>query len=143
MTRLKDAQELYDRQRWVGATYLAGRAVEAMLRALLWRAQRQQEVGHGLPLLLSKIGSLGLLKGREDDVLTGKVNEVAVVWNNDLRFVGDERFGKHLRRVRRDRRLGRTPVLGDPAKANAKSTVENCEQIIIRGEMVWQRSGTS
>lgn len=139
LLRLKEAQDLYDCGQWVGTTYLAGRAVEAVLRALLWRKGRQQEVGHSIRGLLSKVGDLGLLTEGDRERLLDRVNDVAIVWNNDLRFASTRKFLQHLRAARRDRRIGTRPVTGAPDKANAKNTLEASEAIVTRGDMIWNR----
>ena len=59
--RLEDARTLYGQERWAGAIYLAGRAVEGLLRSLLWRATREQEIGHDLRQLLTKARSLSVV----------------------------------------------------------------------------------
>ena len=138
LARIEDARRLRDQGRWVGAIYLAGRAVESFLRSLLWLNGRQQEVGHNLRDLLTKARSLGLVSAQDDD-LKAEINEVASLWKNNLRFIGDLRFQRDLRDIGRAQRVNNRPVKGDPIKANALVILESCERIISRGEVLWSK----
>lgn len=138
LARLEDARRLRDQERWVGAIYMAGRAVETLLRSLLWLNRREQEVSHDLRRLLRRAQSLGLL-GEDETRLRVHINEVAILWQNNLRFMGDNRFARVLKETRRDKRVGGRPVLGDALKANANYLLELCEEIVDRGEVVWKR----
>src|SRR5437870_3409690 len=86
LMRLSEAHQLYCARQWVGCIYLGGRAVEAILRALYWLKSGQHDKGHDLR------GSLTAVRGvfgRADEVaLDNAINEVAIVWRNDLRFTG-------------------------------------------------------
>src|SRR5579884_1716400 len=72
--RLAEAHLLLIGGRLSGSVYLAGRAVEGMLRALIWRhdseirsGQKQLETGHDLHQLLGVIRRLGVLTGGPAD----------------------------------------------------------------------------
>ncbi len=141
LTRLEDARTLYEKRRWAGAIYLAGRAVEGILRSLLWLRSAEQTIGHDLRDLLKRTRSLGLLSDDEGS-FQDDINEVAVVWYNNLRFVGDDRFLRDLRSVGRDKRLNDRRIKGDPLKANSWRMLEVCEAIVNRGDVVWKRYRT-
>jgi hypothetical protein len=143
MLRYDEARALYLAERFVGAVYLAGRAVEAVLRAIHWRKHQRLECGHDLRELLADVGELGFLTPRDDDRLTDRVNEIAVVWNNDLRFASEERFLRHLKSMNRDRRVAGRRVAGNVVKANALSVINACEAVLSRGSLIWHRSRTS
>ena len=136
LARLEEARRLRDQQQWVGAVYLAGRAVEAILRSLLWLRGRQQEIGHDLRDLLKRTRSLGILSS-DDTELGGYVNDIAVIWYNNLRFVGDNRFLRDLRAAGRHKHIYGRRIKGDVLKANARHVVEMCEAIVTRGDRVW------
>lgn len=139
LLRLKEAQTLSDNANWVGATYLAGRAVEAIFRSLLWQQSKELETGHDLRQMLTRVRDLISLNEKENDKLNDAVNEVAIVWRNDLRFVGEKRFRRQLRTSGRMYSIGRKRVKGDPLKANAISILEACERIVAIGERLCQR----
>lgn len=137
--RLHEAQRLYDSRHWGGATYLGGRAVEGMLRSLLWLRSRQQEVGHDLRQLLRRAESLGLLEAADRARIADQVNELAIVWHNSLRFASDAAFDRWLKALGRHVVVNGRRVFGPPAKANAKSALEASELIVSRGELIWRR----
>jgi len=134
LLRLKEAKILYASEKWVGAIYLAGRAVEALFRCLLWRQSKEQEIGHDLKKMLTRVRSWDLLPQADEMMIRSCLNKIAVIWRNDLRFTGDERFYRILKQSKRDQGIGKMPVKGDPAKANAKIVLEACETIIAIGE---------
>jgi hypothetical protein len=77
------------------AIYLAGRAVEGMLRAVIWHhdkdvreGRKSLESGHQLPLLLESVADLGLLRadGDGDQELRDSVQAIGRRWFNNLRF---------------------------------------------------------
>lgn len=142
LARWDDAQRLREKRRWVASIYLAGRAVECILRSVLWNAGRTQEIGHDLKDLLKRARSAGSHPRQavlRDDPFQDAVNEVAIVWRNDLRFTGDERFRRLLASIGRSTHIGKRRIQEDPIKANAISILEACESIISRGEP-WCRS---
>jgi hypothetical protein len=137
LSRLAEARLLYDNQQWVGAIYLAGRAVEAILRSLLWVPEQPSQVGHDLRDLLARVRSRDLMRdasANELDRLDNAVNELAVVWRNDLRYTGARRFQRWLDATGRNKRVGSLRVAGDPAKANARSVLEASERVVSIGE---------
>src|SRR5437868_5561990 len=73
--RLLEAFQLLRSEHFAGSIYLGGRAVEGMLRAVIWKAdeeirqgKKSLESGHDLRELLTLVRSLGLLPsgGRHD-----------------------------------------------------------------------------
>lgn len=138
--RIGDAHSLLENQRWAGAVYLAGRGAQAMLRSLLVRKTGKLEVGHDLHDHLKQIRRLGILKAGEDDhELHDAVNELAILWRNDLRFTGAGRFRQLLSRVGRTKQIGSRRIKGDPEKPNAVAVVQAAETVVSRGELVWRR----
>lgn len=134
LLRLQDAQRLYDAGCWVGCIYLAGRAAESILRALLWLRSGNQDCGHDLRDLLKRVRLLVGFPGSDDSALSNAVNELAVVWRNDLRFTGDARLKRLLTASGRLRQIGRMKIRGDALKANAKSVLEAGERVVALGE---------
>jgi hypothetical protein len=139
LARLQDSVRLRESDQWVGAIYLGGRAVECILRALLGIKSRRHEHGHDLRGMLREARSLGIVRAEEDARMQDGINELAAVWHNNLRFVGEARFLRDLRRLNRDKRINGRPVKGDPLKANAVSLLEICESAVARGVLVWNR----
>ncbi len=134
LLRLREAWVLYYQEEWVGCIYLAGRAAESILRSLIWARTRKREVGHDLRDLLKRVRMIVTFGETNEARLDDAVNELAIVWRNDLRYTGQSRFRRMLDASRRLRRIRGVPVKGDPLKANAKSVLEAAEGIVARGE---------
>ena len=95
LERLDNAGRLLRQERLGDAIYLAGRAVEGMLRAVVWlndvdvrEGRKSLDTGHQLPELLQSVADLGLLRddGDRDQVLRDSVQAIAQQWFNNLRF---------------------------------------------------------
>lgn len=140
--RLEDAQALFDKSQWVGSVYVAGRAAQAMLRSLIAR-RGSLEVGHDLRDHVKQVRALGMMRRDGDEQIEDAVNELVVVWRNDLRFSGERRFRQLLTQVGRHKRIGSRRIGGDPAKANARSLINAAEAVVSRGERIWKRSKRS
>lgn len=74
--RLAESYLLLRAGRYAGSVYLGGRAVEGMLRAVVWRhdhaiqsGRKTLMVGHNLYDLLKEVSRLGLLGGGESDAM--------------------------------------------------------------------------
>jgi hypothetical protein len=99
MERLEESFDLLGARRYAGSIYLAGRGVEAMLRAVVWKAdpefrqgKKSLETGHDLRELLSKARHLGrLLPGDREDSLGAQVQKVGRLWYNRSRRGGEGR----------------------------------------------------
>ena len=94
LERLNESQILLRESYFGGCVYLAGRAVEGMLRAVIWttdieiqQGKKSLETGHDLRQLLAIVRDLGLLHdGGRDDELEVHVQTVGRLWMNNLRF---------------------------------------------------------
>lgn len=136
---LEDALHLREKNRWVGCVYLSGRAVECILRCLHCLESLQLDTGHDLGALLKRVREFGMLTDH-DEKLVNDVNNVAVVWDNNLRYAGEQWFDRRLARLKPNRRIRGMRIKGDPQKANALSILRSSEAIIDRGEIIWKRS---
>ncbi len=139
LARRDDAWALYSQRQWCGAIYLAGRAVQSLFRCLLLTGGKPLEVGHDLKDHLKKVRQILPAKDESLGELESNVNEIAIVWRNDLRFTGAERMLRLLQRAKRDKRIGKMRVHGDPLKANAKAVLESCEAVISMGGPLCRR----
>lgn len=95
LERLDNAGRLLRDERFGDAIYLAGRAVEGMLRAVVWlndkdirEGRKSLETGHQLTDLLTSVADLGLLRsdGDRDQALRDSVQTIARRWFNNMRF---------------------------------------------------------
>ncbi len=106
LDRLAEARVLLEQQHFAGSIYLAGRSVEAMLRSVLWKSdplyqtgEKSLETGHDLRNLLTAIRSLGLLRGGGQDQLETRVQQVARLWFNNMRFASSKLVETQWRKI--------------------------------------------
>src|SRR6266446_5788142 len=98
LERLHEAGLLLKDESFAGGVYLSGRAVEGMLRAVIWKSddairtgQKSLETGHSLRDMLELVGNLGVLAAAQNrDRLTADVQQVARLWFNNMRFVATD-----------------------------------------------------
>jgi hypothetical protein len=136
--RIRDASLLLAAGHFAGSAYLGGRGVEGMLRALLWKfdpmiktGRKTLETGHDLRELLTEIGNLGLLRrGTSDEELRTRVNRIARLWSNNLRFAAPrllERRWRAAREISKERTF----------KQAAIAFHNDCLAIAKRCEVLW------
>lgn len=105
--RLDDAFALLEEDRFAGSIYLAGRAVESMLRAMIWRfdqdvrtGKKPLATGHDLRELLAVVRDLGVLREDErTDEFAALVERIARLWFNNMRFASSKFIENHWRRL--------------------------------------------
>ena len=135
MERLADATLLLENDRWVGAVYSAGLAVEGMLRSLVRLEDTQFDERHDLRRLATRIENLGLLRRSDADVnFVGIVQDVAVHWHNNLRFSAKDqmiRWWLDMGSVRKRKRKSQSAV--------CHQFVNQCYDVVRRCEVLWQR----
>lgn len=98
LERIGDASLLLRAGQLAGAIYMAGRGVESLLRAAIWKADREiqrgaktLDTGHDLRALLSLVSDLGLLAGEKDRrELEAHVQRVSRLCYNNLRFASSK-----------------------------------------------------
>lgn len=99
LERLDDAFILLRAGQFAGCASDAGRAVEGMLRAVIWKrdydvqaARKSLDTGHNLRELLTRVRDLGLLSSLDpgkDDLLE-QVQRIAQLWFNNMRFASSK-----------------------------------------------------
>lgn len=100
LERLNDSGILLRQESYAGGIYLAGRAVECMLRAVIWSiddeiraGRRSLDAGHDLRELLTLVANLGVLpKDAHRNRLAADVNYVGRLWFNNMRFLPTEKL---------------------------------------------------
>jgi hypothetical protein len=133
--RLTESLILYEGEKFAGCVYLGGRAVESMLRAVIWKHDSEiksgktaLETGHDLRRLLTRVCALGVLKRPDHrEELATNIQRVARVWFNNMRFMPTSRMEKawwKLGEVGKRRSL----------KYAVRNFYENCSVIVKRCE---------
>ena len=139
--RLEEARVLLNAQRFAGCIYLAGRGVEAMLRALVWKADleyqrgaKSLETGHDLRALLTLVRNLGLVHdGAAGQRFTATIQRVSRLWSNNLRFAPRQFIETrwcYLGEIHGRRTL----------KQAAREYWETCAATIRECEVLWPRA---
>jgi hypothetical protein len=137
--RLLEALDLLREERFGGSIYLAGRGVEGMLRAVIWKSdaevrqgRKSLESGHDLRQLLTLVRKLGLFRfGDRDQDFEQTVHRVARLWFNNMRFASS-RFVENRWRAQAEVHKRRT------FKQAALGFHEACLVIVKRCEALWQ-----
>ena len=146
LERLRQADMLYAKgDAYALAMYCGGLSVECLLRAFRWKEDKGFEGRHDLIGLLKSSGMIRVdeehMRGRgkdEEDVRTstmairGAMNEVVVLWHNNLRFASESRLKAYLRRINKIQ-----GTRGDPLKKNAADLIHSAHLIVNRGIMIW------
>ena len=152
LERMRQARSLYHGgEAFSLAIYCCGLAVESLLRAFRWTADTSFEGRHDLTELLRAsrllqiddefMRSRGLAEERIERSgrdLRAAVNEVIVLWHNNLRYASEASLKAHLKRI------GRVQgVKGDPLKKCANEPVNAAQAVIDRGVTLWiSRTGS-
>jgi hypothetical protein len=146
LERMEQARIMYqDGRAFTLTIYCGGLAVESLLRAFRWTEDASFEGRHDLIDLLkaSRLLSIDddymrrrrLSEGaiRESRLrLRGAMNEVIVLWHNNLRFASEASLKAFMNRI------GRLQgVKGDPLKKNALDLINAAQIVINRGVVLW------
>lgn len=152
LERMRQARELSEEEgNWALVMYCAGVAVECMLRAFRWMESASFEGRHDLRELLKASRLLQIdgeymrKRGADDDKivesgrrLRAAMNEVALLWHNNLGFASETKARTHLKELKRDR-----GVKGDFLAKNAKDLLEAAQIVINQGITLWTSKGGS
>lgn len=142
LERAAEAFALLRAGHFAGSVYLAGRAVEGMLRALVWKSEpelqtgrKHLETGHDLRRLFLRVRDLGLLPARgRDDAFQTLLQRVARLWFNDLRFASSGYIETHWRRLNEVNKRR-------SMKLAAQAFFDDCSAIMKRCEQLWRKTG--
>ncbi|HSI36303.1 MAG: hypothetical protein ACAI43_08705 [Phycisphaerae bacterium] len=140
LARLRESGLALDSDMFAGSVYLAGRAVESMLRALIWRndsevrtGRKSLDTGHDLRELLQRVSNLGVLADDEHrEALAEAVQRLGRLWHNNMRFFHDDKLRSYwwqIKAIRGKRTL----------KQAADEYYESCSAIVKRCEALCQK----
>ena len=141
LERLDDASILLRAEQLAGSASSAGRAVEGMLRAVIWKRDRDVragkkslETGHNLRELLTHVANLGLLRSPDPlhDELQEMVVRIAQLWFNNMRFASTKFVESHWLRLGEVRK-------GRSMKQATRSFYIDCQEVIRRCEVLCRK----
>jgi hypothetical protein len=146
LERMKQARELYrGGAAYALAMYCGGLAVESLLRAFRWSDDTSFEGRHDLSDLLRASRLLRTddeymrRKGASEEAiqrsgraLRAAMNEVIILWHNNLRFASEASLKAFLNKLGRLR-----GAKGDPLKKNALELLNAAQTVMDRGVTLW------
>jgi len=146
LDRMRQAQTLSkEGDAYALSMYCSGLAVECLLRAFRWKQDQSFEGRHDLNDLLRASGILRVndesmrRRGKdEEEILSASrefraaMNEILILWHNNLRFASEARLRAHLAGLKRVQ-----GIKGDPLKKNASDLLDAAKLIVNKGMVLW------
>jgi hypothetical protein len=143
---MEQARSLYqDGRSYALAMYCGGLAVESLLRAFRWTEDTSFEGRHDLTDLFKASRLLRIdddfmrRRGESEEAIRDSalklrkaMNEVVILWHNNLRFASEASLKAFLRQSGRSRGFK-----GDPLKKNALDLIDAAQNVIDRGIVLW------
>jgi hypothetical protein len=127
------AEKLYQAGDYVLASYIAGLAVESILRAYQVRRNPEFDARHDLHHLY-RSSKLELLLPQSRATEYGELlGTVTARWNNNHRFRSRDAYARWLKRLKLDR-----GIKGDYVKENTRRLLHGATQLIHVGLKQWQ-----
>jgi HEPN domain-containing protein len=131
--RLAEANLLHEKAHYALAMYVAGVAVESLLRAYIFRLEPKLEAAHNLRMLFTASRIHALTTQVEHDQIGSAISDLFKRWRNDLRYTSNDRLRRHLKKDKLDR-----GVRGDFLKENCRIAIEAANTIIKIGAPKWK-----
>jgi hypothetical protein len=137
--RLEEALLLLQQERFGGSIYLAGRAVEGMLRAVIWKTdpeyatgKKMLMTGHDLREILKLVRNLGALRDQEfRNSIAADVQTIGRLWWNNIRFIPTAKIGKRWYDLKE---IGGKRTI----KQAAGDFYDACSAVVKRCEAIWR-----
>ena len=133
--RIGSAEALHAAERYAAAIYLAGVAVECMLRAYRVRVDPEFDARHDLMQLLTSSGLQDYVPAKRRAEVAGALGDVWSRWRNDYRYASDDRVLRDLR----DRGLT-LGIKGDPLKENSRHVLAQALALVGLGGARWKNT---
>lgn len=131
--RVQAAARLHATESYSTAIYLAGVAVECILRAYRVRDDPQFDSRHDLQDLLTASGLQNYVPEKRREAVAAALGEVWARWRNDYRYASDDRVLRDLR----DRKLT-VGIKGDQLKENSRRVLESAYTLVGMGVARWK-----
>jgi HEPN domain-containing protein len=131
--RLAEANLLYEKAHYALALYVAGVAVESLLRAYAFRLESRFDAAHNLKLLLDVSNLQSLATPAESQQVFTAIDELYRRWRNDLRYTSNGRLRRRLKKDKLDR-----GIRGDFLKENCRIAIEKATIILKIGVATWK-----
>lgn len=132
--RVQAARVMYEGGRYVDALYLAGVAVECVLRAYAKEESDEFDGRHDLARLLKAATLEHFVGEKQRQSLSAALGEVWARWKNNYRYAPDPRLRSEVKRLQLDR-----GIKGDVLKENARISLEHALVIVNKGTFQWKK----
>jgi hypothetical protein len=141
--RLGTATALFKAKDFVAAAYVAGVAVECMLRAF-WRPDEPFDARHDVGQL-ARGGFNDRLGNQAARRAGAALSEVRARWQNDLRYYPSSLYDAYIRDINKRYsayRFGKVEDR-DRAEANTRRLLDQCSVVVQLGVVKWTNSETN
>lgn len=92
---------------------------------------QDQTIGHDLKKLRKEFKrQSGYPEVADAKPVVDAINDLSIVWSNNLRFCDDLKLKRLLKQSGRLNWIGGQKVKGDPLKLNAKNALQSCEVVL-------------
>jgi hypothetical protein len=137
LQRLREAGLLLEKEAFAGAVYLAGRAVEGMLRAVIWRhdadirtGKQSLDTGHDLREMLVRVRNLGIIRDFEVNAeLSATIQHIGRLWSNNMRFWATAKLNRHWRALGEISRRRTLSFAAADFLKGCKQCIARCERL--------------
>lgn len=131
--RLAEANLLYEKAHYALALYIAGVAMESLLRAYIFRLEPKLEAAHNLRMLFNASRLHAFITQPEHKQIGTAVTDLFKRWRNDLRYTSNDRLRRRLKRDKLDR-----GIRGDFLKENCRLAIAAATIVIKIGVPKWK-----
>jgi len=137
LEHIKAAPELWEAEQYVLANYVAGLAVECMLRAYVTRLhpERWAEAHHDLRLWYRDARFDLIVPDTKREAIGAARSDIQTHWNNRQRYSSSSLLKAELKRMKLDR-----GVKGNFLKELTRNTLDAAVEIVLLGEAQWKNS---
>ena len=133
--RVEAANHLHAAAKYATAIYLAGVAVECILRAYRVRDDPHFDSRHDLQHLLMASGLQKYVPEKRREAVAAALGDVWARWRNDYRYAADDRVLRDLR----DRKLT-VGIKGDQLKENSRRVLDRAYELVGIGVARWKNA---
>lgn len=140
--RITVALELYGTNRWVESVYLAGLAVECMLRAYRHLIDPRFDARHNLDKLYDLAKFADIVPRSDRDHLVAAMETVTALWANDYRYIPEAELKARWLAQGLNKR-GNRWIKGDFLKERTRELMNSATKIVNTGVAKWKLSSKS
>ncbi|MGA2439659.1 MAG: hypothetical protein ABSH08_01755 [Tepidisphaeraceae bacterium] len=137
--RIGTAHKLYEIGRWVESNYLAGLAVECILRAYRWMIDPEFDSRHNIDRLYKLAKFADVVPNHDAEKIVAALGNVIAMWSNDHRFSTVAAIKNRWLRQQLHKR-GKKWIKGDFLKERTRELVNSATEIVNTGVGQWQSS---